>query len=1554
MRIDPTEKEPVPDYTKANPLSNLEKMEPGRYHYIATATNYVMLEGDFSITDQDVELSLVLQPVEPEPEPETEPIAEPEPEPAPATEPEVEPVAEPVPEAEPISEPELEPEPVAELEPVAEPEPEPAPVTEPEPEPVAEPEPETVPTTEPEAEPVVESEPETAPATEPEPEAEPVAEPELEAEPVAEPAPAAEPVAEPVVESEPETAPATEPEAEPVAEPEAEPVVEPESKSALATEPEAEPIAKPETAPATEPESKFARVAELEAAVEPASVVEEPASATESEPTSEAEPEENTVELETGEPAPEEELEEKWVTFSEYRSVSIPQDDTDQLFKNFVNQQMGKGGSRRGQKSAGAGEGLTGPAKIIYQTVAPAIHEIAIGERADTTFVFTTSELGLTESVLWTAADLGVEQVFTENGLVDAFWIKFFKTLDVEPLYAALRADNPYDLYWIDVTQGLKCGLDGSDGSVRYDDSKTWIEFSSVRILFSVASPYQQDENEFIINTSIGSTVNAAGEKAKTIVAQYASASDYQKLRGYRKEICDLVNYNTEAINESNSGTISSSDPWMVIWVFDGDPNTNVVCEGYSKAFQHLCDLSTFKTGIRCITVTGNAGEAHMWNVVRMEDGKNYLVDVTWCDENDSSNESFFLKGYDEDSESLYPTYWINGIERTYDSSSMAIYGEEKLSLRAHDYSPTITKITMDQLPDKTQYVLGDELDLTGGTVALQFSDGAIQEVALTAEDLLVTGFDPSTVGTQTLTVTYGDFTTSFEINMANGTCGETLYWTFDEFTGTLTITGSGAMYNYMDNRDQPWESLRSQIEAIVLPEGLTHIGESAFDHCTALKSITIPAGVMSIGQSAFTYTGLETVTFEEGFTRLDDWVFGFGYGPMKVNVPKTIKYIGSGNFDRSDITIQYAGTLTDKAKIEIGEGNEDAVWHYTYAQQSGLSVMESGEAMTVDMESGTETELNGILPSDLFDGSEEKPLTLNAPAAHVTFDAQAVQSIASQANGKDVQIVISETEEESIKTVQITLQAGEQNVFDESSASGTATITVPYQVTEGNCPVVNLVSVDAGETQKMPVKVTGYDESSVTFVVPHFSTYEISEAPGVTVTFMDGTEVVKEITIPQGSFIAEDDVPVLEPREGYSCIWCMDEELGAPMNFSDIPIHGDDNRTCVFYAKWVENLNYYRITFVDDDGTVLQSSEVAYGETPAYTGETPTKAATAQYTYTFAGWTPEIANVTGDATYTATYTAAVNKYTITFLNEDGTVLQSSEVAYGETPAYAGETPTKAATVQYTYTFAGWTPEIANVIGDATYTATYTATVNKYTITFLNEDGTELQSSEVAYGETPVYTGATPTKDADTQYTYTFAGWDPEIANVTGDATYKATYTATVNKYTIRFVNDDGTVLQSGLVAYGETPAYTGETPTKAATAQYTYTFAGWSPEIANVTGDATYTATYTATVNKYTITFVDEDGTTVLKEATAYDYGTAAADIVKPADPTKASTDQYTYTFAGWSPEIANVTGDATYTATYTATVNKYTITFLNEDGTELQSGLVASSQVGRRKLPM
>ena len=372
-------------------------------------------------------------------------------------------------------------------------------------------------------------------------------------------------------------------------------------------------------------------------------------------------------------------------------------------------------------------------------------------------------------------------------------------------------------------------------------------------------------------------------------------------------------------------------------------------------------------------------------------------------------------------------------------------------------------------------------------------------------------------------------------------------------------------------------------------------------------------------------------------------------------------------------------------------------------------------------------------------------------------------------------------------------------------------------------------------------------------------------------------------------------------------------------------------SKDTVLYAQW--EINTYTVTWKNGD-TVLQSGKVAYGTKPAYTGATPTKAATAQYTYTFKGWSPEIVAVTGDTTYTAEFNSVLREYTVTWKNGD-TVLQSTKVAYGTKPAYTGATPTKAATAQYTYTFKGWTPEIVAVTGDTTYTAEFNATTNIYKVTWKNGNSV-LKINEVRYGEMPTYSGDIPQKTATAQYTYVFKGWSPEVSAVTGDTTYNAVFDAILNEYTIIWKCDDK-VLQTDKIAYGETPKFNGTTPQKEATDQYTYVFKGWSPDISEVTGDTTYNALFDTITNKYTVTW--KNGDTVLQSGKVA-YGTKPT--YTGATPTKAATAQYTYVFKGWSPAVSNVTGDATYTAVFDAVVNEYTVTWMNGD-TVLQSGKVA-----------
>lgn len=139
----------------------------------------------------------------------------------------------------------------------------------------------------------------------------------------------------------------------------------------------------------------------------------------------------------------------------------------------------------------------------------------------------------------------------------------------------------------------------------------------------------------------------------------------------------------------------------------------------------------------------------------------------------------------------------------------------------------------------------------------------------------------------------------------------------------------------------------------------------------------------------------------------------------------------------------------------------------------------------------------------------------------------------------------------------------------------------------------------------------------------------------------------------------------------------------------------------------------------------------------------------------------------------------------VTFMNHDGTVEYGKKaVAVGDDcadPIARGvfDTPTRESDVQYNYTFAGWATEVngglnadalKEVNEDRTVYANFAAAVRYYTISFYDSDGTTLLATKsVAYGSVPSYT---PTKDG-----YDFAGWEPELVAVTGEASYTATWT---------------------------------------------------------------------------------------------------------------------------------------------------------------------------------
>ena len=133
-----------------------------------------------------------------------------------------------------------------------------------------------------------------------------------------------------------------------------------------------------------------------------------------------------------------------------------------------------------------------------------------------------------------------------------------------------------------------------------------------------------------------------------------------------------------------------------------------------------------------------------------------------------------------------------------------------------------------------------------------------------------------------------------------SGTCGakgSNLTWTLDS-EGVLTISGSGDMHGY-GSSDAPWYGSRSRVKSAVIAEGVTSIGESAFENCRSLTSVTIPNSVTSIGWSAFFYCkSLTSVTIPDSVTSVGAYAFLGCTSLTSVTIPNSVTSIGGCAFD--------------------------------------------------------------------------------------------------------------------------------------------------------------------------------------------------------------------------------------------------------------------------------------------------------------------------------------------------------------------------------------------------------------------------------------------------------------------------------------------------------------------------------------------------------------------------------------------------------------------------------------------------------------------------------
>lgn len=325
--------------------------------------------------------------------------------------------------------------------------------------------------------------------------------------------------------------------------------------------------------------------------------------------------------------------------------------------------------------------------QTIYDALKTLVREVAAGKRDSTTF--TLSDLSWTK----TKDDWGITgDVISDGGaLTEPASTAIKATLNIDALLQRMLSEMPFEMYWFDKTKGIRMSYSVSLSGDNVTVSNLTI-FMHVSQAYAKINESEGTYNPLLADTKKTSAAKTTAESARTIVTDNSSLTDYNKLVAYRNTICELVSYN----NEATAPGYPYGDPWQLIYVFDGDESTNVVCEGYSKAFKYLCDLSAFTNDITCSLVTGRmaggTGEGnHMWNVVAIS-GSNYLVDVTNCDTRTvGAPDKLFLCGAAENvpGKKYTATAGSQSIVYEYDAKTLSDYASSDLKLEEMPYSPT-------------------------------------------------------------------------------------------------------------------------------------------------------------------------------------------------------------------------------------------------------------------------------------------------------------------------------------------------------------------------------------------------------------------------------------------------------------------------------------------------------------------------------------------------------------------------------------------------------------------------------------------------------------------------------------------------------------------------------------------------------------------------------------------------------------------------------------------------------------------------------------------------
>ena len=274
-------------------------------------------------------------------------------------------------------------------------------------------------------------------------------------------------------------------------------------------------------------------------------------------------------------------------------------------------------------------------------------------------------------------------------------------------------------------------------------------------------------------------------------------------------------------------------------------------------------------------------------------------------------------------------------------------------------------------------------------------------------------------------------------------------------------------------------------------------------------------------------------------------------------------------------------------------------------------------------------------------------------------------------------------------------------------------------------------------------------------------------------------TKVIVKIQDEDGSIYKENAVfsdlfTLSLQKEGYTGRLYRDADFLKPLTKDSKVKNGD-----TVYVKWT--INKYTVTFMDGEKVLETFTNVPHGDTVT-APEVPKKDGK-----TFSKWDKDFKNITSDLTINAVYD--VDTFTVTF--KDGEkVLETQTVEYEATataPDTARLSPPEG------MHFAKWDKDFSKVTEDIEVSAVYE--INFYTVIFKNGE-TTLKIDKVKHGDS-----ATPPNNPPDTPTAKFVGWDKSFDNVTSDLIVNAKFET--KKFTLTFINFDGTTVYTAEVEYG-------------------------------------------------------------------------------------------------------------------------------------------------------